>query len=246
MKTLEQLYNWFFLDTTCANAKITNCNKFLWVAPIEKVDTYKTLEIEKNNFAFAEKNGNWEIEYFHGLKNFLWIEKSDFPPIFIFDNHNHAPVFRYYCTKKSNKTSPTLIHIDQHSDCRENKENLELWNYEYNLEKVFCFFNEKCNVGNFIPPTIESGIISNQIQVRSTTALKNLKINKNQNFILDIDLDFCLNWIDRKQIDKESVKLLKDKFDKISGSALCITIATSPYFLDQKFAKKIIEELLNK
>ena len=246
MKTLEQLYNWFFLDTTCANAKITNCNKFLRVAPIEKVDTYKTLEIEKDNFAFSEKNGNWEIEYFHGLKDFLRIEKSDFSPIFIFDNHNHAPVFRYYCTKKSNKTSPTLIHIDQHSDCWGNKENLELWNYEYNLEKVFCFFNEKCNVGNFIPPAIKSGIIWNQIQIRSSTALKNLKIDKNQNFILDIDLDFCLSWIDRKQIDKESVKLLKDKFDKISGSALCITIATSPYFLDQEIAKKIIEELLNK
>ena len=244
MKTIEQLYNWFFLDITCANAKIINCNKFLRVAPIKKSDNYEKLEIEKNNFAFAEKNGNWEIEYFHGLKNFLWIEKSDFPPIFIFDNHNHAPVFRYYCTKKSNKTSPTLIHIDQHSDCRENKENLELWNYEYNLEKVFHFYNEKCNVGNFIPPSLESGIITNQVQVRSTTALQNLRIDKSQNFILDIDLDFCLNWIDRKQIDKESVKLLKEKFDEIWKFALCITIATSPYFLDQKEAINLVNTLL--
>lgn len=246
MKTLQQLYKWFFLDTTCANAKIINCNKFLRVAPIEKVDTYKTLEIEKNNFAFSEKNGNWEIEYFHGLKNFLWIEKSDFPPIFIFDNHNQAPVFRYYCIEKSNIKSPLLIHIDQHSDCWENKEILELNGKEYDLKKVFHFYNEQCNVGNFIPPSLKSWIISEQIQIRSIAALQNLEIEKNQNFILDIDLDFCLNWIDRKQIDKESVKLLKDKFDKISESALCITIATSPYFLDQEIAKKIIEDLLNK
>ncbi len=246
MKTIEQLYNWFFLDITCANAKITNCNKFLWVAPIEKVDTYKTLEIEKDNFAFAEKNGNWEIEYFHGLKNFLWIEKSDFSPIFIFDNHNHAPVFRYYCSKKSNKISPTLIHIDQHSDCWDNKENLELWNYEYNLEKVFHFYNEKCNVGNFIPPSLKSWIISDQIQIRSIAALQNLEIEKNQNFILDIDLDFCLDWIDRNKVNWESVNLLKKKFDEFWKNALCITIATSPYFLNQELAVKIVEELLTK
>jgi hypothetical protein len=48
-------------------------------------------------------------------------------------------------------------------------------------------------VGNFIPPALESGIITNQIQIRSTTALQNLKIDKNQNYILDIDLDFCLD-----------------------------------------------------
>ena len=244
MKTLEQLYNWFFLDTMCANAKITNCNKFLRVAPIEKVDTYKALEIEKNNFAFAEKNGNWETEYFHGLKNFLWIEKSDLPPVFIFDNHNHAPIFRYYCIKESKSRSPTLVHIDQHSDCWENKESLELWDYEYNLEKVFHFYNEKCNVGNFIPPSLENGIISNQIQVRSTTALQNLKIDKNQNFILDIDLDFCLNWIDRNKVNQDAVNLLKEKFSEIWKYVLCITIATSPYFLDQGIALNLINTIL--
>lgn len=246
MQKLQQLYNWFFLDITCENARITSCDKFLRVAPLERTDHYTEIQIEEDNFAFAEKNGNWDLEYFHGLKKFLLIEKSDIPPIFIFDNHNHAPVFRYYCIEKSNKASPSLIHIDQHSDCWENKEILELNSKENDLEKVFHFYNEKCNVGNFIPPSLESWILFDQIQIRSITALQNLEIEKNQNFILDIDLDFCLNWIDRKQINKESVKILRDKFDEISESALCITIATSPYFLDQEIAKKIIEELLNK
>ena len=244
MKTLEQLYNWFFLDTTCANARITSCDKFLRVAPLQKVDYYTGIQIEEDNFAFAEKNENWTIEYFHGLKNFLWIERSNLPEIFIFDNHNHAPVFRYYCIQKSTSNSPTLIHIDQHSDCWENKQSLEIKNN--NFENIFHFYNEKCNVGNFIPPSLESWMISNQIQIRSITALQNLEMGGKTNYILDIDLDFCLKWIDRKQIDKESVKLLKDKFDKVSESALCITIATSPYFLNQEVAKKVIEELLNK
>ena len=111
---------------------------------------------------------------------------------------------------------------------------------------IFRFWNEKCNVGNFITPAIESGIIRNQIQIRSSTALKNLKINKNQNFILDIDLDFCLDWIERNKINNEAVNLLKNKFDEIWKYALCITIATSPYFLNQELAIKIIEELLTK
>jgi hypothetical protein len=73
-----------------------------------------------------------------------------------------------------------------------------------------------------------------------------LKIDKNQNYILDIDLDFCLDWVNRNKINQETVKLLKDKFDEIWKSALWITIATSPYFLDQELAIKIVEELLAK
>ena len=119
-----------------------------------------------------------------------------------------------------------------------------IWN-ENELEKVFDFCNQKCNVWNFIPPAIESGIIINQVQIRSTTALENLKINKNQNFILDIDLDFCLDWIDRDRINKENMDLLKDKFDEFWKYALWITIATSPYFLDQELAIYIMQNLFS-
>jgi hypothetical protein len=246
MKTIEQLYNWFYLDKESLNSQISAWPTPLWVAPISKVNHYENLEIDGEHFAFAEKNENWEIEYFHGLKNFLWIEKSYFPPVFIFDNHNHAIVFRYNIINSKKIKNTELIHIDQHSDNRENKNHLELNRKENELEKVFKFCNEECNVGNFIPPAIESWIISNQIQVRSITALQNLKIDKNQNFILDIDLDFCLDWVDRNKINSETVNLLKEKFDEIWNFALCITIATSPYFLNQEEAIKIVEGLLTK
>lgn len=246
MKTLDQLYNGFYLEEMCENTRISNWKTPLRVAPIKRVSKYENLEIDYEHFAFAEKNESWEIEYFHWLKNFLRIEKSDFPPVFIFDNHNHAPVFRHYTMKQQNKEAPILIHVDQHSDCWENKGKLEIDRDEYGLEKVFHFCNEKCNVGNFIPPAIESWIISDHIQIRSTTALQNLEIDENQNFILDIDLDFCLDWIDRDKVNRETVKLLKDKFDEIWKYALWITIATSPYFLNQELAIQIIEELLIK
>ncbi len=245
MKTIEQLYNGFYLSKESANSQISNCQTPLRVAPINKMDNYENLGIDYEHFAFAEKNGNWEIEYFHGLKIFLRIEKSDFPPIFIFDNHNHAICFRYNIIYSKNIKDAELIHIDQHSDCRENKNHLELNRRENELEKVFSFCNQKCNVGNFIPPAIDSRIISSQIQIRSTTALKNLEIEKNQNYILDIDLDFCLDWIDKNKVNWESVNLLKKKFDEIWKYALWITIATSPYFLNQELAIKIVEELFN-
>ena len=95
MKTIGQLYSWFYLNKESANSQISSCPTPLRVAPIMKANNYENLKIDYKHFAFAEKNENWEIEYFHGLKNFLWIEKSDFPPIFIFDNHNHAITFRY-------------------------------------------------------------------------------------------------------------------------------------------------------
>ena len=246
MKTIEQLYNGFYLDKGSANSQISNCTTPLRVAPLKRINYYENLEIDNERFAFAEKNKNWKLEYFHGLKNFLLIEKSDFPPVFIFDNHNHAIVFRYNIIYINKIKDTKLIHIDQHSDCRENKNHLELdWNIN-ELEKVFKFWNEKYNVWNFIPPAIESGIIWNQIQIRSITALQNLEIGKNQNYILDIDLDFCLDWIDRNKVNQETIKLLKNKFNEIWKYALCITIATSPYFLNQWLAIKIIEKLLAK
>lgn len=245
MEKIEKLYNGFYLNKESANSQISGCSTSLRVAPLEKIDQYKKLETERNNFAFVEKNEKWEIEYFHGLKNFLWIEKTGVPPIFIFDNHNHAPVFRYNIIFNKKIKNVELIHIDQHSDCWENKNHLKLnWN-ENELENIFHFYNEKCNVGNFIPSTIKSWIISNQTQIRSISALKNLKIEKNQNFILDIDLDFCLNWIDRSIINEESIKILKKKFNESWNFALCITIATSPYFLDQEVAINILKKLLN-
>ena len=241
MKTIEQLYNGFYLNEECANSKISGCQIPLRVAPIKIINEYESPKIDYEHFSFSEKNEIWEIEYFHGLKSFLLIKKTSFPPIFIFDNHNHAITFRYNIVYSKWFKNTKLIHIDQHSDCRENKNHLELDLKLNELEKVFKFCNEKCNVGNFILPAIDSWIISSQIQIRSTTALKNLEIGKELDFILDIDLDFCLDWISREKINSESVEILKSKFYEIWENALWISVATSPYFLDQNLAISILD-----
>ncbi len=109
MKTIEELYNGFYLHKECANSQISDWSIPLRVAPIKKINNYENLEIDLEHFAFSEKN-----EYFHGLKNFLWIEKTNFPPIFIFDNHNHAITFRYNIIFNKIFDNVELIHIDQH------------------------------------------------------------------------------------------------------------------------------------
>mgnify|MGYP003295144979 CR=1 FL=1 len=242
MKTIEQYYNWFFLSQQSANNKLADCPEKLRVSPIKKVSQYEPLNIEDKYFSFAEKNNDWKIEYFHWLKSFLQIENNGYPPTFIFDNHNQALFFRYYTTHE--KKDIKLIHIDQHSDCRENNNKLNINHSESDFDTIFHFTNELCNVGNFIPPAIENHIISSQTQIRSYTSLKELKINKNENFILDLDLDFCLNWMNRDKIDENNVTLLINKFKEISPYATCITIATSPYFLNQEIAINIIEKLI--
>lgn len=245
MKTLFQLYNGFYLNKESANSQISNCSDQLRVAPLKKTTNLKDLTIDYKHFSFAEKNNAWIIEYFHGLKNFLLIERPNLPPIFIFDNHNHALTFRYNIMYTKKIHNSKLIHIDQHSDYRENKNHLQLNRKDNELEKVFVFCNMKCNVWNFIPPAIECCIISDQIQIRSNAALKELNTKKVSDFFLDIDLDFCLEWINRNKINQESINLLKNKFDNIWKSAIWITIATSPYFLEQELAISIINNLLN-
>lgn len=243
MKALEEYYHWFFLPPYAENYQLASWEKKLRVAPIKKVSQYHPLSIDANNFAFAEKNNNWITEYFHGLKEFLLIEKTKFAPIFICDNHNHVLSFWYQILyeKKLLRTNISLIHIDQHSDCRKNNSKLEL---TCNCNTAFDFANNQCNVWNFIPPALECGLISDQTQIRSYETLKNFKINKNQNYILDIDLDFCLSWTNRNKIDEILAHELKNKFDEIAPFSLCISIATSPYFIDQNIAIKLVENLL--
>jgi hypothetical protein len=58
MKTIEQLYRGFYLNSESANSQISNCQNPLRVAPIKKVNNYENLEIDYEHFAFAEKNEN--------------------------------------------------------------------------------------------------------------------------------------------------------------------------------------------
>ena len=66
---------------------------------------------------------------------FLW--KSDNHPIYVMDNHLCATwCWLQECDFHS---SYNFMHIDQHSDCRENQNTLQLNKGENELDKIFKF-----------------------------------------------------------------------------------------------------------
>ena len=83
------------------------------------------------------------------------------------------------------------------------------------------------------------------IQVRTDYALQQLKISNlhvrqisfnHQAYIVDIDVDF---WED-KEITPEDIQIIRN----LMLHTKLVTIATSPYFMDQKRAIEIVKKLL--
>ena len=183
--------------------------------------------------------------------------QSKWQTIYIFDNHNHALYFRYkeYFEWHIKKWI-NLIHIDQHSDMNENKFISKKNDNNFsNLESVFQFTNYNCNVWNFIKPAIEEWLIWNITQINTEYSLINSKFSfschsewneesKKENSkqtILDIDLDFRAPEMSIEKY-QETISITK----KLIQNSGVVTIATSPYFLDQNLAIKIIQDLFQK
>ena len=77
-------------------------------------------------------------------------------PVYVFDNHNHALAFRYREFFKNTLSKGTLLlHLDQHSDMKSNPFIIQ----QENWESICSFTQNCCNVGNFILPALNSGLI---------------------------------------------------------------------------------------
>jgi len=105
---------------------------------------------------------------------------------------------------------------------------------------VFEFANYACNVGNFLTSAKEAGIVKEIIQIRSEYALHTIgKLDFHKyNYILDIDGDFWDGKTDQEM--KADFVIIR----KLIKNSCLITIATSPYFMDQKQAIDIVQNLL--
>ena len=178
-----------------------------------------------------EKNRN-------GLENFIYFPFQD-KDIFIFDNHNHAFFFWLagYLQGKIKQGLP-LVHIDQHSDMR-NPQTEPPFSLSTNLDlnQVFDYTNQILNVGNFIQPALELGLFSEVQIIDSTTSFDNPVPS---NFVLDIDLDVFSE--EMAYIDKD---LKLQKIRTYIQAADFITIATSPYFIEQEQAIAVLFELFS-
>ncbi len=199
----------------------------------------------------------------YGLENFYELDSPfgknltwKIPKMYLFDNHNHA-LFFWYLAKHNWEihNNSTLYHIDEHADYR------DPWEYfsdgeSDNLETVFQYTNfSKINVWNYIIPAEKDGLISKTIQIRSTVELENynspslerrglgggLESGLSGGVILNIDLDFF-----QPDLDFIDYDLKKNIIHDIMQYADVITVATSPFFIDQKLALNVFKDLFYK
>jgi hypothetical protein len=174
-----------------------------------------------------------------GLENFIRTSSGQ-TPVYIFDNHNHA--FFFWCYEFQQQTfqkGATLIHIDQHKDNRIPESFLSEQEIE-NLEKVFQYTNKVLNVGNFIPPAVKAGLVERVIFLDSEYSLSQFDLNElpSGDILLDIDLDFFA-----PEFDYIPHRLKMEVLRKLVPKASMVTLATSPFFIDQELALKYLGEI---
>lgn len=154
------------------------------------------------------------------------------------DNHNHALFFWFYAQRQWRfDDGVVLVHIDQHSD---------LWDYDrldplrqtwpwsdfflWEDIMMYCQSMYGCHIGNFIKPALDYGMFSDCVQLRSLDAL--LHFQPDRPYVLDVDIDF---WADGMMsvLDHNTMIMSTQKVRDLYYDALCTSIATSPFFMDQ-------------
>lgn len=181
--------------------------------------------------AFAE----WEEGKEHaciGLKQFIRMDFNGIP-VYIFDNHNHAFYFWYLeLCAGTIETGAALLHVDQHSDMREP----EKWLMPpLNRSAVFHYVNSILNVGNFIRPALKLGWFDTCFVVDGSKALGE---TYKPPFVLDLDMDFFAPELDFMDNDLKTRRIRE-----WARQARMITVATSPFFMDQHKAIRLIHQI---
>lgn len=242
MKLLPHYQNPFYLQENQGNNGFdyalrseSNPDPEIRIAGL-KIGTPNDLQISRA-IAFEVHEDN-KIKSCNGLENFITLQTPQYSPIYIFDNHNHAFYFWHWERHTGRLTDgATLIHIDQHRDSRIPAEFLTPTD-SHDMNKIFTYTNEILNVGNFIPPAIKTGLVKEMLLVDSQKSLNefyqlhpNFQNPTPKNLILDIDIDFFAPELDYIG-NTEKLALIEN----LIPQAAIITIATSPFFIDQNLA----------
>ena len=156
-------------------------------------------------------------------------------PAAIVDNHNHAFYFWSDALAKGTlMPGATLIHIDQHKDMRVP----ERMYTGTSIDDAFEYTNFLLNVGNYIVPAQHAGIVGETQFVTSGEALNDLSLVARTNKILNLDLDFFAPEMSYIRFDAARRFL-----DAHLPTTSFITVATSPFFIDQARAIAMLTTL---
>lgn len=216
-------------------------NKKLYIPNLIKAKSLDEIKLW-DKIVFEDFDFDWKLQSCFWLKNFYEFDLNvnwKIIKLFLFDNHNHAYYFWHY-TKFlwQVKNSSNLYHIDEHSDLRDPEKYLEK-NEIKDLENIFYYSNYFLNVGNYIIPAQKDWLIDEITQIRNEENLINFCFRNNlKTNILNLDLDFF-----QPDLDYINYNLKKEVIYKILKEADLITVATSPFFINQNLALKVFKDL---
>lgn len=164
------------------------------------------------------------------------------PPITIFDNHNHALYFWLEAVRIwAIRPGFELVHIDEHSDLWSNEYFLDLDKAIDNSSYAWEFANHFCNVGNYIQPAIQSGLIKKILRIENEVQMDQYAdYSSDHEIVLNLDLDIFAPEMD---FIPEHKKLRTIRH--FLKQARVVTIATSPFFIDQELAIEKLQRLFS-
>lgn len=158
-------------------------------------------------------------------------------PTVVMDNHNHAFYFWYEAIAQGRLLpQAAVIHIDQHKDMRVPAAHFA----GSSLAEAFTYTNFHLNVGNYIVPAQRAQMVGDVQFVTSGEALNDASRVGRRNTILNIDLDYFapeMSYIDFGLAHRFIHAHLE--------TASLVTIATSPFFIDQARALDVMKRVLH-
>lgn len=193
---------------------------------------------------FEEVDEHGVLQSCKGLKHFIKTEWQGVPTVVV-DNHNHVFYFWYEALVQGQvERGAHLVHVDQHKDMRKPERAFVVQEWsdvpgeEALLEAAFRYTNEHLNVGNYIVPALDEGLLGSVDLVTSEAAL-DLEASVKPGCILNIDLDYFAAELDYIDFDKAKAFIWRHL-----EQASLVTIATSPFFIEWGRAERFLQNLI--
>lgn len=188
-----------------------------------------------NHVAFQDFEGDEWLEC-RGLESgILCLDYG--VPIYVFDNHNHV----FYAWVEAMKMDwfhkgAKLVHMDEHFDASEAPHSVV---HLENLEDVWRYTNRVLQIATYIRPALQLGIFK---QCKNYVESKDFEILNEDNNEVVLNLDIDVFHEDMSHISwKQKIGVLRHYLPRTRF----ITIATSPYFIDQQKAIGLVKDVVD-
>lgn len=164
------------------------------------------------------------------FKRFNWI---GVPAVVTSDHHWAFYLWWEALERGLIKRGANLVHVDQHKDMRVPEEGFS----GRTTEEALRYVEEGLEVGNYIVPAIECGLIGEVQFVTGEVAMADRSFMEVENKILNLDLDI---FVPELGVDFElAKKFLEAHLERCNF----VTIAKSPGFIDQDLAEEMLRRL---